>query len=187
MSHVFPRVLTRTLPTAVSAEGVWIVDADGRRYLDGSGGAIVVGVGHGDASLIAAADEQLRRTQYAHPTMFTTDAVEGYADDVATVLPLADARVYPVSGGSEAVETALKMARAYHLARGNPGRVTVIARGVPATTGTRSAPWTPPGRSRSASRTRLGSAGSCTRRRRTSTDARTLRTPMAAGTGTRRS
>ena len=128
MSHVFPRVVTRTLPTAVSAEGVWIVDADGRRYLDGSGGAIVVGVGHGDASLIAAAEEQLRRTQYAHPTMFTTDAVEGYADDVASVLPLADARVYPVSGGSEAVETALKMARAYHLARGNPGRVTVIAR-----------------------------------------------------------
>ena len=81
MSHVFPRVLTRTLPTAVSAEGVWIVDADGRRYLDGSGGAIVVGVGHGDASLIAAADEQLRRTQYAHATMFTTDAVEGYADE----------------------------------------------------------------------------------------------------------
>ena len=87
MSHVFPRVVTRTLPTAVSAEGVWIVDADGRRYLDGSGGAIVVGVGHGDASLIAAAEEQLRRTQYAHPTMFTTDAVEGYADDVAQRAP----------------------------------------------------------------------------------------------------
>ena len=87
MSHVFPRVLTRTLPTAVSAEGVWIVDADGRRYLDGSGGAIVVGVGHGDASLIAAAEEQLRRTQYAHPTMFTTEAVESYADDVATRAP----------------------------------------------------------------------------------------------------
>ena len=67
MSHVFPRVVTRTLPTAVSAEGVWIVDADGRRYLDGSGGAIVVGVGHGDASLIAAAEEQLRRTQYVAP------------------------------------------------------------------------------------------------------------------------
>ncbi|HEX9300458.1 MAG TPA: aminotransferase class III-fold pyridoxal phosphate-dependent enzyme, partial [Actinomycetota bacterium] len=62
MSHVFPRVVTRTLPTAVSAEGAWIVDAEGRRYLDGSGGAIVVGVGHGDPSLIAAAEEQLHRT-----------------------------------------------------------------------------------------------------------------------------
>ena len=128
VSHVFPRVLTRTLPTAVSADGAWIVDAEGRRYLDGSGGAIVVGVGHGDASLIAAAEEQLRRTQYVHGTMFTTEAVEAYADDVAQVLPLSDARVYPVSGGSESVETALKMTRAYHLARGAPGRVTVIAR-----------------------------------------------------------
>jgi len=126
--HVFPRVLTRTLPTAVSAEGAWIVDADGTRYLDGSGGAIVVGVGHGDPDLIAAAEEQLRRTQYVHGTMFTTEAVEAYADEVAGVLPLGDARVYPVSGGSEAVETALKMARAYHLARGDGGRVTVVAR-----------------------------------------------------------
>src|SRR5438093_9830196 len=86
MSHVFPRVLTRALPTAVSAEGAWIVDADGRRYLDGAGGAVVVGVGHGDPTLIAAAEEQLRRTQYVHGTMFTTDAVEGYADEVAAVL-----------------------------------------------------------------------------------------------------
>jgi adenosylmethionine-8-amino-7-oxononanoate aminotransferase len=116
--HVFSRVLTRSLPTAVGAEGAWIVDADGKRYLDGAGGAIVVGVGHGDASLIAAAEGQLRRTQYVHGTMFTTEAVESYADEVAGVLPVDDARIYPVSGGSEAVETALKMARAYHLARG---------------------------------------------------------------------
>jgi adenosylmethionine-8-amino-7-oxononanoate aminotransferase len=126
--HVFPRVLTRTLPTAVSAEGAWIVDADGTRYLDGAGGAIVVGVGHGDPALIAAAEEQLHRTQYVHGTMFTTEAVEGYADELADVLPIDDARIYPVSGGSEAVETAIKMARAYHLARGEGGRVTVVAR-----------------------------------------------------------
>ncbi len=126
--HVFPRVLTRSLPTAVSAEGAWIEDADGDRYLDGAGGAIVVGVGHGDPALIAAAEEQLHGTQYVHGTMFTTEAVESYADDVSGVLPLDDARIYPVSGGSEAVETALKMARAYHLARGESGRVTVIAR-----------------------------------------------------------
>jgi len=113
---------------AVSAEGAWIVDADGKRYLDGAGGAIVVGVGHGDPSLIAAAEDQLHRTQYVHGTMFTTDAVEEYADEVAAVLPLDGARIYPVSGGSEAVETAIKMARAYHLARGDTGRVTVVAR-----------------------------------------------------------
>ncbi len=128
MSHVFPRVFDRELPTAVAAQGVWITDADGRRYLDGSGGAIVVNVGHGDSELVAAATQQLGRTQYVHGTMFTTEAVEAYADEVAAVLPMDGARIYPVSGGSEAVETALKMARAYHLARGDGSRTVVIAR-----------------------------------------------------------
>ncbi len=126
--HVFPRVLDRALPTAVAAEGAWIVDADGTRYLDGAGGAIVVGIGHGDATVIEAAREQLGRTQYVHGTMFTTEAVESYAEAVAGVLPIDEARIYPVSGGSEAVETAIKMARAYHLARGASGRVAVIGR-----------------------------------------------------------
>jgi hypothetical protein len=128
VSHVFPRVLNRALPTAVHAEGAWITDADGTRYLDGSGGAIVVGLGHGDPDLIAAAEAQLHRTQYVHGTMFTTEALETYAEEVAEVLPLDDARIYPVSGGSEAVETAVKLARAYHLAKGQAGRVNVIAR-----------------------------------------------------------
>ena len=127
MSHVFSRA-TRDLPTAVSAEGAWITDADGTRYLDGSGGAIVVNVGHGVASVIAAIGEQLERTQYVHPTAFTTRAVEAYAEEVAAILPMDDARIFPVSGGSEAVETALKMARAYHLAKGQAGRSIVIAR-----------------------------------------------------------
>ena len=128
MTHVFPRVLTRTLPTAVSAEGTWVVDADGKRYLDGAGGAIVSNVGHGDPSLIAAAVEQLHKTQYVHGTAFTTEALEAYADEVAPHLPMDGGRIYPVSGGSEAVETAIKMARAYHLARGEPSRTVVIAR-----------------------------------------------------------
>jgi hypothetical protein len=127
VTHVFPRV-TRDLPTAVAAEGAWITDADGKRYLDGSGGAIVVNVGHGNASVIEAIREQLGRTQYVHPTVFTTDAVQAYADAVATILPMDGARVYPVSGGSDAVETALKMARAYHLAKGQSGRSLVIGR-----------------------------------------------------------
>jgi adenosylmethionine-8-amino-7-oxononanoate aminotransferase len=127
-SHVFPRVLNQTLPTAVSAQGAWIVDADGRRYLDAAGGAIVVGVGHGDPSLIDAASEQLRATQYVHGTMFTTEALERYADELAPHLPMDDPRIYPVSGGSEAVETAMKMARAYHLARGDDARTTIIGR-----------------------------------------------------------
>ena len=127
MSHVFPRV-SRELPTAVHAEGAWIIAADGTRYLDGSGGAIVVGVGHGDRSLIEAARAQLDKTQFTHGTMFTTEALETYADEVSRVLPMDDARIYPVSGGSEAVETAIKMARAYHLAVGQAGRVNLIAR-----------------------------------------------------------
>ena len=127
MSHVFSRA-TRDLPTAVSAEGVWITDADGTRYLDGAGGAIVVNVGHGVQSVIDAIGEQLARTQYVHPTQFTTEAVEAYAEEVAGILPMDDARLYPVAGGSEAVETALKMARAYHLAKGQVGRSIVIGR-----------------------------------------------------------
>jgi adenosylmethionine-8-amino-7-oxononanoate aminotransferase len=127
VSHVFSRA-TRDLPTAVSAEGAWITDADGRRYLDGAGGAIVVNVGHGVASVIDAIGEQLERTQYVHPTAFTTRAVEAYAEEVAGILPMDGARIYPVSGGSEAVETAIKMARAYHLAKGQAGRSVVIAR-----------------------------------------------------------
>jgi adenosylmethionine-8-amino-7-oxononanoate aminotransferase len=128
MSHVFPRVLTRTLPTAVRAEGVWIEDADGTRYLDGGGGAIVVNVGHGDRDVARAMTEQAERAAYVHATAFTTDALESYADELAPLLPMDEPRIYPVSGGSEAVETALKLARAYHLARGEPSRHRIIAR-----------------------------------------------------------
>ncbi len=126
--HVFHRVLTRSLPTAVRAEGVWVEDADGKRYLDAAGGAIVVGVGHGDADVVGAMADQAARLSYVHGTMFTTEALESYASDVAALLPVDDARIYPVSGGSEAVETAIKLARTYHLARGED-RPVVIGRG----------------------------------------------------------
>ena len=111
--------------------GCEIVDADGRRYLDGCGGAIVVNVGHRDPAVLAAlrdAASDATGVDYVHATQFTTAALEQYAAELAPLVPVDDARVYPVSGGSEAIETALKLARAYHLGRGQPGRHVVIAR-----------------------------------------------------------
>ncbi|MEX2275704.1 MAG: aminotransferase class III-fold pyridoxal phosphate-dependent enzyme [Actinomycetota bacterium] len=128
MTRVWRRVLDRELPVAVHAEGAWIETADGSRYLDGAGGAIVVNVGHGDGALLEAMRTQAERVQYVHGTMFTTAALETYAEEVADLLPIDQARIYPVSGGSEAVETALKMARAYHLARADDDRSVVLAR-----------------------------------------------------------
>jgi adenosylmethionine-8-amino-7-oxononanoate aminotransferase len=110
------------------ARGALVWDADGRRYIDGAGGAIVVGIGHGDASVMDALRRQSERVAYAHGTQFTSEALEAYATDVSSVLPVADARIYPVSGGSEAIETTLKLARAYHLGRGEESRHKVIAR-----------------------------------------------------------
>ena len=107
MTHIFRRVIGRDLPRAASAHGAWIVDTEGRRYLDAAGGAIVVNVGHGDPALLAAMAEQAKAVDYVHGTAFTTDALEAWADDLAPLLPMEDARIYPVSGGSEAVETAL--------------------------------------------------------------------------------
>ncbi len=126
--HVFPRVFGRRLPVAVRAAGATIWDADGRSYLDAAGGAVVVGIGHGRAEVAAAMAAQAGRIAYAHGTAFTSEALEAYAVEVGAVLPLDAPAIYPVSGGSEAIETALKMARAYHLARGEAGRDVVIAR-----------------------------------------------------------
>ena len=127
--HVFARSARADLPVAVSGSGAEILDAAGRRYLDGSGGAIVVGIGHGVTEVVDAIAEQARRIAYVHGTAFASESVGAYADELATVLPLEHARVYPVSGGSEAVETALKMARAYHLARGEDRHVVVSRHG----------------------------------------------------------
>jgi adenosylmethionine-8-amino-7-oxononanoate aminotransferase len=125
MSHVFAR--GRGLPTVARASGCQLWDTEGRRWLDGAGGAIVVGIGHGEASVAEAIADQAARVAYAHGTMFASEQLEAYADELAPLLPVESPRLYPVSGGSEAVETALKMARAYHLARGED-RWRVIGR-----------------------------------------------------------
>ncbi len=126
--RVFRRSTQADPPVAVEASGSTVRDADGREYIDAAGGAIVVNVGHGRASVAAVMAEQAGRLAFAHGSAFTTEPVEAYAEEVAAVVPVDDPAIYPVSGGSEAIETALKLARAYHLARGEPERAVAIAR-----------------------------------------------------------
>ncbi|WP_238335709.1 aminotransferase family protein [Serinicoccus kebangsaanensis] len=105
--------------------GSELFDVDGRRYLDAAGGAVVVGIGHGVTEVVEAAAAQAARVAYVHGSSFSSEVLEEYADALAPLLPVDDPRMYPVSGGSEAVESALKMARAYHLARGEDRDVVI--------------------------------------------------------------
>ncbi|HEY4227811.1 MAG TPA: aminotransferase class III-fold pyridoxal phosphate-dependent enzyme [Candidatus Limnocylindrales bacterium] len=126
--RVFRRSIDAVLPVAVRAEGATIWDADGKAYLDAAGGAVVVGVGHGRESVARVMADQASRVAYAHGTTFTTEPLERYAAALEPHLPMDDPAIYPVAGGSEAVESALKLARAYHIARGELDRWIVIAR-----------------------------------------------------------
>jgi hypothetical protein len=125
-SHVFVRAQGR--PRAVSASGCTIVAADGVEYLDGAGGAIASSIGHGRREVVDAMAAQASAVEYVHATQFSTEAVERFAARLAAVVPMDDARVFPVSGGSEANETALKLARSYHVANGEHERHVVLAR-----------------------------------------------------------
>jgi len=125
---VFRRSSDPDLPIAVEAQGSTIRDASGREYLDAAGGAIVVNVGHGRSSIARVLGEQSERLAYAHGSAFTNEPLEAYAREIGPLLPVDDPAIYPVSGGSEAIETALKMARAYHVARGESDRWIVISR-----------------------------------------------------------
>src|SRR5262245_13306203 len=126
--RVFRRSTVPEPPVAVEAHGSTIRAADGREYLDAAGGAIVVNVGHGRAEIARTMADQAARLSYAHGSAFTTEPVEAYAAEVGRYLPVDDPVIYPVSGGSEAIETALKLARAYHLANGDRDRWIVVAR-----------------------------------------------------------
>jgi adenosylmethionine-8-amino-7-oxononanoate aminotransferase len=126
--RVFHRAVGGNPPIAIRGEGSTIWDASGRAYLDAAGGAIVVGIGHGRRSVAEAMAAQAASIAYAHGSAFTSEALEAYATEVGRHLPLDGPAIYPVSGGSEAIETALKLARAYHLARGEADRWIVFAR-----------------------------------------------------------
>ena len=127
MNHVFHRAPLKEMPTAVRGHGPYIFDQDGRSYLDASSGAAVSCLGHDNAKVIGAIKEQLDTIPYAHTSFFTTRAAEDLADFLIQRSPGME-RVYFVSGGSEGMEAALKLARQYYLERGGEGRRHFIAR-----------------------------------------------------------
>lgn len=128
MSHVFPRHCHSTLPTASTGDGCYLVDTDGKRYFDGSGGAAVSCLGHSNARVTAAIKEQVDKLAFAHSGFLTSEPAEALADLLIAHAPGDLDRVYFVSGGSEAVESAIKLARQYHLENGEPERRHLIAR-----------------------------------------------------------
>ena len=128
MTHVLHRQLRDPLPTAVGGEGVYLIDADQRRYIDASGGAAVSCLGHGHCEVIAAMHAQIDRIAYAHTSFFTTEVAERLADHLIERAPAGMSHAYFVSGGSEAIEAALKMARQYFVETGQPQRAHFIAR-----------------------------------------------------------
>ena len=128
MSHVFPRHTKATLPTAVRGDGIYIYDSEGKAYLDGSGGAAVSCLGHSDPDVIAAIKAQLDSLDFAHTGFMTSNPAESLATRLVENAPEGIERVYLVSGGSEAVEAALKLARQYMLEIGQPERTRFIAR-----------------------------------------------------------
>ncbi|MCE8002672.1 aspartate aminotransferase family protein [Billgrantia ethanolica] len=128
MSHVFHRSLTQQYPMAVKGEGPYLIDDQGKRYLDACGGAAVSCLGHSDAAVIAAIREQVGKVAYAHTSFFTTEPMEALADFLVERAPAGLESVYFVSGGSEAMEAALKLARQYFIEIGQPQRKHLIAR-----------------------------------------------------------
>ncbi len=128
MNHVFPRQITAPPVKAVSSDGCYITDEHGKRYLDGSGGAAVSCLGHGDPEVIAAIEAQAKQLAFAHTGFFTSDPAEELADLLIAEAPGDLDRVYFVSGGSEAVEASLKLARQFHVENGEPQRRHIIAR-----------------------------------------------------------
>jgi adenosylmethionine-8-amino-7-oxononanoate aminotransferase len=128
MSHVFPRHTKNQPPVAVRGKGVYLYDSDNKQYLDGSGGAAVSCLGHGDDDVIAAIQKQAETLAYAHTSFFTSEIAETLAGKIAAAASETLERVYFVSGGSEAVESALKLARQYFIEIGQPDRHRIIAR-----------------------------------------------------------
>ena len=126
--HVFQRSTSALMPVAARGDGIFLFDTDGRRYVDACGGAAVSCLGHGHPAIAAAIAEQAARLEYTHTSFFTTQASEELATMIAEHSPGTLDRVWFTNSGSEAIEAALKLARQYHLERGETGRSRIIAR-----------------------------------------------------------
>lgn len=126
--HVFYRKMNHARPVISHGEGIYIYDTDGKRYLDGSGGPLVVNVGHGRTEIVEAMQRQAQAAAYVHALMFTSAPLEQYANELAEVVPLPKPRFFLLSSGSEVVEGALKLARQIQMARGRNGRHIIIGR-----------------------------------------------------------
>ena len=127
-SQVFHRKYKFNKPAISHGEGIYLWDTDGKRYIDASGGAVVVNVGHGVKEIADAVQAQTAKVAYAHASMFTSAVLEEHAERLAAYLPMNDPRLFYMSSGSEATETAMKLARQIQIAMGNPTRYKVIAR-----------------------------------------------------------
>ncbi len=129
-SALFPRNFKKQFPTAVRGEGSWIYSSDGQKYLDASGQAAVLSIGHGVQSIANAMAAQASQIAFAHTTQFHSEPAEKLAARLLAMAPpnFAKGRVYFTSGGSEATETAIKLARQFHLESGAPEKFRVVSR-----------------------------------------------------------
>jgi hypothetical protein len=126
--HIFYRKLGRVYPLITHGEGIYLYDERGKRYIDGSGGALVVNIGHGQKKIFQMMVDQMGKVGYVHGTQFTTQSIEEYAEVLGEILPSGLEKIYFLSGGSEAVEAAIKLARQYCLESGQSQRWRVVAR-----------------------------------------------------------
>jgi adenosylmethionine-8-amino-7-oxononanoate aminotransferase len=126
--HVFYRKLTRDYPLVTHGDGIYLYDKNGKRYIDGSGGALVANIGHGRKEIFQKMTDQMSRVGYVHGSQFTTASIEEYGEALAGVLPKGLEKIYFLSGGSESVEAAIKFARQYFLESGQSQRWRVVAR-----------------------------------------------------------
>ncbi len=127
---VFSRSFRRSYPHAVRGEGAWLWDEQGHKYLDLAGSAAVSFLGHGDGAIARAMAEQLAKLEFAHTTAFLTPVAEEFARELLDFAgaPFRDGAVYFTCGGSEAVETALKLVRQFQVESGHPERFQIISR-----------------------------------------------------------